>query len=436
MKRATKISIIAMIAAFGAVTLPAASQSKKQYTLDECVSEAVSNNLKLRNANGQVAMSEEQRKEALTKYFPTITASGAAFTANKSLIQVNLMGMDMAFVKKGVVAGVQAMQPVFKGGLIINNNRLAKVGEEASRLQRDLTENEIRLGVEQYYWQIVMLEEKLVTLNLLDKQLESVRNDAQVAVDAGIRNRNDLLQVQLRQNEVRTSIIQAQNAISTGKDLLAQLMGHANEEFDVSSQFGLGEDEAPMPESPEALYQSPETSLAQTYEYQLLDKNIEANKLQHKLSVGNNLPTVAVGGAYQYDNILDKSQNHLIGMVSVIVPLTNWWGGSHEMKRMKIQTANSLNEKQEQSEMLVIRMRKAWNDMTDAYEQVAIAKESIAQSEENLRLNTDYYQAGTATISDLLDAQTLYQKSKDKYVESYTLYEIKKREYLLVTGRR
>ena len=86
--------------------------------------------------------------------------------------------------------------------------------------------------------------------------------------------------------------------------------------------------------------------------------------------------------------------------------------------------------------MLVIRMRKAWNDMTDAYEQVAIAKESIAQSEENLRLNTDYYQAGTATISDLLDAQTLYQKSKDKYVESYTLYEIKKREYLLVTGRR
>lgn len=436
MKRATKISIIAMIAAFGAVTLPAASQSKKQYTLDECVSEAVSNNLKLRNANGQVAMSEEQRKEALTKYFPTITASGAAFTANKSLIQVNLMGMDMAFVKKGVVAGVQAMQPVFKGGLIINNNRLAKVGEEASRLQRDLTENEIRLGVEQYYWQIVMLEEKLVTLNLLDKQLESVRNDAQVAVDAGIRNRNDLLQVQLRQNEVRTSIIQAQNAISTGKDLLAQLMGHANEEFDVSSQFGLGEDEAPMPESPESLYQSPETSLAQTYEYQLLDKNIEANKLQHKLSVGNNLPTVAVGGAYQYDNILDKSQNHLIGMVSVIVPLTNWWGGSHEMKRMKIQTANSLNEKQEQSEMLVIRMRKAWNDMTDAYEQVAIAKESIAQSEENLRLNTDYYQAGTATISDLLDAQTLYQKSKDKYVESYTLYEIKKREYLLVTGRR
>lgn len=39
----------------------------------------------------------------------------------------------------------------------------------------------------------------------------------------------------------------------------------------------------------------------------------------------------------------------------------------------------------------MVKMRKAWNDMYDAYKQVDIAKESIAQSEENLRLNTDYY---------------------------------------------
>ena len=39
-------------------------------------------------------------------------------------------------------------------------------------------------------------------------------------------------------------------------------------------------------------------------------------------------------------------------------------------------------------------------------------------------------------MSDLLDAQTLYQQSRDKYVESYTDYELKKREYLQVTGRR
>lgn len=38
-------------------------------------------------------------------------------------------------------------------------------------------------------------------------------------------------------------------------------------------------------------------------------------------------------------------------------------------------------------------------------------------------------------MSDLLEAQTLYQQSRDKYVESYARYEVKKREYLQATGR-
>ena len=38
-------------------------------------------------------------------------------------------------------------------------------------------------------------------------------------------------------------------------------------------------------------------------------------------------------------------------------------------------------------------------------------------------------------MSDLLKAQTLFQQSRDNYVESYAQYEIKKREYLQATGR-
>ncbi len=38
-------------------------------------------------------------------------------------------------------------------------------------------------------------------------------------------------------------------------------------------------------------------------------------------------------------------------------------------------------------------------------------------------------------VLNLLEAQTLYQQSRDKYVESYSQYEVKKREYLLATGR-
>ena len=80
-------------------------------------------------------------------------------------------------------------------------------------------------------------------------------------------------------------------------------------------------------------------------------------------------------------------------------------------------------------------MKHTWANLNDSYKQVKIALLSIEQAKENLRLNTDYYAAGTCTMSDLLDAQSLYQQSRDKYVETYAQYEVKKREYLQVTGR-
>ncbi len=428
MKTKQYLYIISLILA-GSVSLPTLAQNEaKTYSLDECLNEAVNNNLILRNADNQIAMSGEQRKEAYTKYFPIVSASVNGFIANRGLLQMDMGDMGLSLAKNGIMAGVTAMQPVFAGGQIINGNKLAKVGEDVTRLQRNMSENDIRLNTEQYYWNIVKLKEKLVTLDQLDRQLESVHKDAQAAVDAGIRNRNDLLQVQLRQNEVKTSRIQVENAEATMMDLLAQIMGHTGEEIDVKSDIQ-------MPESPQQFFQSPESSLAQTNEYQLLDKQIESDMLQYKMSVGKNLPTVAVGGAYLFNNALGKAQNNLVGLLSISVPISGWWGGSHDMKRQKLQLANSINEKQDKSELLMVKMRKAWNDMNDAYKQVGIARESITQSEENLRLNNDYYQAGTATISDLLDAQTLYQQSRDKYVESITNYEVKKREYLQATGR-
>lgn len=409
----------------------------KLYTLEECLNEATRNNIKLRNADNEIAISAEQRKEALTKFFPTVEAVGCGFVTDKGLLQVNILGLGLSFAKDGVAAGISAMQPIFAGGQIINGNKLAAVGEEAAKLQRCLNENEVRLATEQYYWQIVLLKEKLVTLDTVDRQLGNLVKDVQAAVDAGVRNRNDLLQVKLRRNELQASRIQVENAISMLQDLLAQVMGHQLGSVDISYNRPVGDDGKTLivPSGSQGLFCSPESAVGQTYEYQLLDKQIEASKLTYKMAVGKNLPTVAIGAGYVYGSMMDQTHTNLVGMVTVTVPISAWWSSTHDIKRKKIQVQNAVNDKQDKTEMLTIRIRKAWNDMTDAYKQVGIATESVAASEENMRLNTDYYKFGTSTIGDLLDAQTLYQQSLDKYVEAFANYELKKREYLMATGR-
>ena len=275
-----------------------------------------------------------------------------------------------------------------------------------------------------------MLKEKLKTITAVEQQLAEFAKNADAAVSAGVSDRNDLLQVNLRRNETRSGRITVENALATARRLLAQYTGHADDSVDVVADMGDG-----MPETPFALYAEPTTALVSTSEYALLEQNVKANRLQYKMSLGENLPTVAIGGGYFYNNFMDKSLQSWVGFATVSIPLSGWWGGSHDMKKRKLAVSNAENTLRDNAELLVINMENKWNDMNDAYRQIRIAQESITQAEENLRLHTDYYTAGTATMSDLLEAQTLYQNSRYSYIEAYAGYQIKKREYMQATGQ-
>lgn len=418
------------ILSIGVLSLATVS-AQRTFTLDECLERALSNNVRMRNAENEIRMAEHDRKNAFTRYFPSVSASGGGFIANKGLMELNMgPDMSMSMMKDGVVGGVSATLPLFAGGQIVNGNKLAKVSEEVGRTRYRLSENEVRLTTENYYWQVVTLKEKLRTLEVVEARLDTLTRDVEAAVQAGVTTRNDLLQVQLRQNEIKSNRLNVENALALSCELLAQYMGMGLDSVDVAYAM-----EGRLPEEPAGLFLPPESALPRTGEYDLLRQNLEATRLQKKIAVGKNLPTVAIGGGYYYDDLLDVGMDFWVGFATVSVPLSGWWGGSHDIKKQKLQVKNAENQLNDQSEMLMIRMRQSWNDLNDAYKQVGIALTSIDQATENLRMQSDYYAAGTCTMSDLLDAQTLFQQSRDKYVEAYAQYEVKKREYLQATGR-
>lgn len=418
------------ILSIGVLSLATVS-AQRTFTLDECLEQALSNNVRMRNAENEIRMAEHDRKNAFTRYFPSVSASGGGFIANKGLMELNMgPDMSMSMMKDGIVGGVSATLPLFAGGQIVNGNKLAKVSEEVSRTRYRLSENEVRLTTENYYWQVVTLKEKLRTLEVVEARLDTLTRDVEAAVQAGVTTRNDLLQVQLRQNEIKSNRLNVENALALSRELLAQYMGMGLDSVDVAYAM-----EGRLPEEPAGLFLPPESALPRTGEYDLLRQNLEATRLQKKIAVGKNLPTVAIGGGYYYDDLLDVGMDFWVGFATVSVPLSGWWGGSHDIKKQKLQVKNAENQLNDQSEMLMIRMRQSWNDLNDAYKQVGIALTSIDQATENLRMQSDYYAAGTCTMSDLLDAQTLFQQSRDKYVEAYAQYEVKKREYLQATGR-
>ena len=202
--------------------------------------------------------------------------------------------ISVSMLKNGTIAGVSAVQPVFAGGQIINGNKLAKVGEDVSRLQLQLSENEVEKQTEQYYWQLVSLQEKMKTIEAVQALLADIYKDVDVAVRAGVAMRNDLLQVQLRQNEIESQKVKLQNGISIVRLLLAQYCGLNSVEYKVENvEFANATlSEEGMAATNSKLY-TLHSTLEALPEFQLLQKQVEATKLQRKMEIGKNLPTAS-----------------------------------------------------------------------------------------------------------------------------------------------
>ncbi len=427
--------------------------AQQAYTLEQIKDSALHNNIAIRHARHSIDAAKEQRKEAFTKYFPNVSGTGLWFNANQGMAQASINPSEMvpaslastlatmlpaealvalanpisiSMMKNGTIGSLMAVQPVFAGGQIINGNKLAKVGEEVSRLQLQLSENEVEKTAEQYFWQLASLQEKMKTVDAVDTLLADIHKDVDVAVRAGLAMRNDLLQVELRQNDIESQRLKLQNGISIVRLLLSQYCGLRDTSFTITYQS----------DAPSTLLsrQDHDQALLGTAEYQLLDKQVEATSLQKKIAVGQNLPSVAVGAGYNYHNLLDNNTTFGMVFATVSVPISDWWGGSHTIKRRKIEHQKAVEQLEDNAQLLQIRMQNAWNGLEESYQQLLLAQRGIEQAKENLRLNRNYYKAGISKMSDLLEAQMLYQQSCDKQTDAFANYQNKLLEYRQATG--
>ena len=426
------------------------------YTLEQLKDSALHNNIAIRKAQHDIDAAQQQRKEAFTKYFPNVSGTGLWFNADKGMAKMNMNPSElvspelgatlaqlfssealaalgnpssMSMMKNGTIGSLMAVQPVFAGGQIVNGNKLAKVGEDVSRLQLQLSENEVERQTGQYYWQLVSLQEKMKTIEAVEALLADIFKDVDVAVRAGVAMRNDLLQVQLRQNDIESQKVKLQNGIDIVRLLLAQYCGLSSHSFTVS--VGDGFAVATIPQQ-----QDHQQSLLQTAEYQLLQKQVEATGLQHKMEIGKNLPSVGIGAGYNYHNLMENDRTFGMVFATVSIPISDWWGGSYAVKRKKIARQQAEEQLADNAELLKIRMQNAWNNVEESRLQLQIAQRSIKQAEENLRLNRDYYRAGTSKMSDLLEAQLLYQQALDRCTDAYADMQNKLLEYRQATGQQ
>ena len=440
------------------LSAPVLLPAQKVYTIADCRRMALDNNIKIKNGLVNIEQAKEQEKEAFSKYFPTVSASGTYFRSSDYLIKekmsmspseqqqlantITQLGLNpsalsslpnsftLQAIDHGTLVNLMAMQPIYAGGQITNGNKLAKLQTEIRRLQLQQSKDDILNTTEQYYNQLLTLYEKQKTLDVVDLQLQRIHQDAENAYKEGVSNKNDVLSVELKQNEVATNRLKLDNGIKLCKMVLAQYIGIAGEDIKIDTKLV---DETPNP----AVYFTDHlTALSNRTESQLLDKNVEANVLQTKLKRGALLPTVSVGAAGAYQDLSNTGHVKVIGLATVSIPISDWWSTRHSVRRQELAEKIARQTRDDSRQMLLIQMQSAYNDLENAYKQIELAKKSIEKSTENLRLNQDYYHAGTSTMSDLLNAQTQSQQARDQYTDAVAQYLNCRTAYFLTTGRQ
>ncbi|WP_238768127.1 efflux RND transporter permease subunit [Maribellus maritimus] len=430
------------------------AQNQNNYTLEQCKTLALQNNAQIKNKVLDVESSQQVKKAAYTRYFPQVDATAFAYKFTDPLINMEMQGgnlpvydgnpanlplatqfayfpsVSIPLIEEGVIGMATATQPVYAGKQISTGNKLADLGIEVNQLQLKSTEKEIAFETEKRYWQIVSLGEKMKTLENYTSLLDTLHKEVTDALNAGLITRNDLLKVELKQNELQMKRLKLENGTILAKMAFCQYIGVL---YDKNISFV---DSTGLTESPELIYTDHQEALVNREEYQLLQKSTSAEKYLTKMQKGEYMPQVAVGvGAMYLDIMDDKGAVNGLAFGTVKIPISGWWEAKYKMKERQFKEEQNRNMVTDNTEKLLLQMQQGRNSLEEAYQQVQLAKISIGQASENLRVTQDSYSAGMVNISDLLDAQAQLQQSTDLYVDALTQFKLAKVNYLQITGR-
>lgn len=433
---------VSLLTAYGTQT------SAQTLTLDSCLALARKHNADIRTSQLEVLKAQEVKRQAFTKYFPQLQLGAFGYYAAEPLIRFGLEDIqsndmrelleliyeiaetstdvkkELTLMKKGASVSGTVVQPIFVGGRIVNGNRLAKLGVEAAELQATAKMRDVMENIESSYYLVTGLQQKVATLEAALNLIDSLDHTVDVALANGLVTKADALQVQLKRNEMLANQQMLTSGIRLSKRLLCQQIGI---EYSDDIVF----EEPSSPSLPPLNFNKTLQPDSLRPEMQLLRINVEAEKLKKKMTIGEHLPQIAFIGIGFYGNIIktDPSANG-IAMLSLQVPLTAWWENAHKIHQHNIAIEEAQIMRDNYTNMMSLEEEKAYSDMVDAYMLMKSDSSALEVAQENYRLANLNYEAGNATLSEVLQAHALLLQAENAITDRHTTYVVARRRLL------
>lgn len=421
--------------------------AQQTLSLQECRDLAVKNNKELRIAEEKIRMADYEKKAALTKYFPQISANGAYMWNQKdlNLLDMGQLSSSLASSLGGLaqlpvvqqtvgaindlqhldiqnvwVGNVALVQPVFMGGKIVTYNQITAYAKELALSMNDQKLQDLLYKTDETYWQVVSLVNKKKLADAYVELLRKMDEDMAALIAEGVATQADGLSVKVKLNEAEMAQTKVNNGLALSRMLLAQLCG-----LPLTDTLTLADeqlDNFPVEERTTSV--DVNQAFMNRNELKSLDLASKIYKKKERIVLADLLPTVAFSANYfvTNPNLFNGYKNDFAGMfnlgVIVRVPITGWWEGSYKRNAARAETRIRQLEWEDAREKIELQVNQSVYKVNEASKKLAASNRNMENAEENLRSANLGFEEGVIPALNLMAAQTAWFSARSTLIDA------------------
>lgn len=436
-------TVLTMLLAAAGIGARAQAPDSLLLTLENCRTMALDSSRLMKGYRLTEEMARHKQLSLRTNYFPSLSLQGAYYYTTDPLTYrfggLTLPGLGLPLLPPFALsldpahtyaAGAVLKQPVFAGGKIIAANRMADIGVQMAALNREKTRTEILVEVEEAFWLCIKADRLREAARLYEEAVEETRRCVEDFRELGLATENDRQRVAVEMNRARLMRSQAENGYRLSRMNLCHKIGlplHTPVRLDTAAVSALLPDGlSPFPDS---------TGPAGRYDYRLLEKQVEMKEREADLVRSDFLPRIGIAASYGYADGLRLQDRKLLeqdavsAVATVSIPLFHWGEGYHKILAARNEAALARNELERLSEQMELEQASEFYAMQDASYRMELAASAVRSSETGLKSARDRYEFGKAALSEVLEAQLIWQQAITEQIEAESAYRIRRLKF-------
>jgi len=399
---------------------------QKQWTLQECITYALDNNITIQQSEIALLNASIDKSDAVGTFLPTINGS-ATVSENTGLSFNPVTNQPQTVTTLNATGGLNFGYTLFDGLRNIRQLQRADLSKVAAEFNLSKAKDDIALLVANAFLDIILNKENLKTVTAQNKTTLEQIDRTQELVDGGVLPRGDLLEIKATAASERQSIVAAENALILSKINLAQLLAVENyRDFDVTdNEYNVFGDEIVDKPIDEIIDSAKENR----FEVKIADQNLELAKKDLQISKGARLPTLSAFFGYDtrystndFINIpfttqLSENDGIRYGL-SLNVPILNGFAARNGVKRSKLNVENNkilVNQAKLDLESTVYQSYTAVKASRESY---AAAKVALESQELAYQYAKDRYDVGLTNAFDFSQSKLRYNNAQIELTRS------------------